>query len=54
MGSNNVFGYSYANTVGADGQYARQAITQPADRFFFVGFFWTISADKKRNQLENL
>lgn len=54
MGSDNVFGYSYANTPGADGQYARQAITQPADRFFFVGFFWTISTDKKTNQLNNL
>jgi len=54
MGSNNVFGYSYANNPGADGMYARQAITQPADRFFFVGFFWTISDDKKSNQLDNL
>ncbi len=53
-GSDNVFGYSYANTQGADGLYARQAITQPADRFFFVGFFWTISDDKTKNQLDNL
>jgi hypothetical protein len=53
-GSDNVFGYEYANTPGADGQFARQAITQPADRFFFIGFFWTISSDKKANQLDNL
>ena len=54
LGNDNVFGYSYANTPGSDGQFARQAITQPASRFFFVGFFWTISSDKKSNMLENL
>ncbi|MXN90777.1 TonB-dependent receptor plug domain-containing protein [Flavobacterium sp. Sd200] len=54
IGSDNIFGYTYANNPGADGQFARQAITQPASRFFFVGFFWTISDDKKSNQLENL
>ncbi len=53
-GSQNVFGYTYANNAGPDGVFARQEITQPADRFFFVGFFWTISADKKSNQLNNL
>jgi len=54
LGNDNVFGYSYANNPGADGQFARQAITQPASRFFFVGFFWTISNNKKSNMLENL
>jgi CarboxypepD_reg-like domain/TonB-dependent Receptor Plug Domain len=54
MGSNNVFGYTYANNPDASGFYNRQAITQAADRFFFVGFFWTISNDKSRNQLDNL
>lgn len=54
LGYNNVFGYTYANNAGADGQFARQAVTQPASRFFFVGFFWTISDDKKSNNLENL
>ena len=53
-GSNNIFGYTYANNQGIDGQYARQAITQPASRFFFVGFFWTIGTDKSKNQLNNL
>lgn len=53
-GSDNVFGYTYAAMPGADGQFARQAITQPADRFFFIGFFWTISEDKMKNQLDNL
>ncbi|MES2810908.1 MAG: TonB-dependent receptor [Bacteroidota bacterium] len=54
LGNNNVFGYQYANSPDLNGQFQRQAITQPADRFFFVGFFWTISSDKKKNQLDNL
>lgn len=54
LGRDNVFGYQYANSPDLNGVYQRQAIGQPADRFFFVGFFWTISSDKKKNQLENL
>lgn len=54
LGSDNVFGYNYADNPDVNGQFARQAVTQPADRFFFVGFFWTISDDKKTNQLDNL
>lgn len=54
LGTDNVFGYTYANDPGANGMYARQAVRQAADRFIFVGFFWTISDDKKSNQLDNL
>ncbi|MGV3458915.1 MAG: TonB-dependent receptor [Flavobacterium sp.] len=54
LGTENVFGYTYANNAGPDGSFARQAITQPADRFFFIGFFWTISDNKQTNQLNNL
>ncbi len=54
IGNENVFGYNYANNPDMNGMYARQAVTQPADRFFFIGFFWTISDDKKTNQLDNL
>lgn len=54
LGRDNVFGYQYANSTDMNGVYQRQAIGQPADRFFFVGFFWTISNDKKSNQLDNL
>ncbi len=54
LGNSNVFGYQYANSPDLNGQFQRQAITQPADRFFFVGFFWTISSDKNKNQLDNL
>ena len=53
-GIKNVYGYNYANTPNSVGIYESQAIVPTADRFFFVGFFWTISKDKKVNQLENL
>ncbi|WP_420602216.1 TonB-dependent receptor [Flagellimonas sp.] len=51
---NNVSDYQYANTPKGSGVYNRRAITPPADSFFFVGFFWTISTDGKSNQLDNL
>lgn len=51
---NNISNYQYANTPNVDGVYNRRAITPPADSFFFVGFFWTISTDGKSNQLDNL
>jgi hypothetical protein len=54
LGSQNVFGYDYASTPDANGVYNRQAVTPTADRFFFVGFFWTISENKNDNQLKNL
>ena len=54
LGTDNVFGYDYANNPDGNGQFQRQAVRQPADRFFFVGFFWTISDNKKQNQLKNL
>ncbi|RTY89167.1 TonB-dependent receptor [Flavobacterium sp. GSP27] len=54
LGSQNVFGYEYVNNPDNAGFYNRKAIIPTADRFFFVGFFWTISNDKKDNQLKNL
>lgn len=54
LGTQNVFGYEYANTPDSNGFYNRRAITPTADRFFFIGFFWTISDNKKDNQLDNL
>lgn len=54
LGFNNISNYQYANSPNADGFFDRRAITPPADSFFFVGFFWTISDDKKSNQLDNL
>jgi len=54
LGTQNVYGYEYANSPDNNGFYNRRAITPTADRFFFVGFFWTISDNKKDNQLNNL
>ena len=53
LGTQNVFGYEYANQK-TNGVYNRRTITPTADRFFFLGFFWTISENKKDNQLKNL
>jgi hypothetical protein len=54
LGTKNVFGYNYKNTPNMNGNFDRQAIVPNADSFFFVGFFWTISDDKKSNNLNNL
>jgi hypothetical protein len=54
LGTQNVFGYEYANKLNEAGVYNRKEIIPTADRFFFIGFFWTISNDKKDNQLRNL
>jgi outer membrane cobalamin receptor len=54
LGTQNIFGYNYANTPNGIGIYERKAVTPTADRFFFVGFFWTISDNKNDNQLKNL
>jgi len=54
LGTKNVFGYNYKDTPNTQGKFDRQAIIPNADRFFFVGFFWTISDNKKTNQLDNL
>ncbi|KGL64215.1 TonB-dependent receptor [Polaribacter sp. Hel1_85] len=54
LGTQNVFGYNYKNTAEPNKKFDRQAIIPNADSFFFVGFFWTISDNKKTNQLDNL
>ena len=53
LGTQNVFGYEYAD-VRKNNVYNRREITPTANRFFFVCFFWTISDNKKDNQLNNL
>lgn len=53
-GFKNVNGYQYANTPSIDGIFERRTIRPTADTFFVVGFFWTISDDKRSNQLDNL
>jgi hypothetical protein len=54
LGTQNVYGYDYAKLPDANGVYNRQAVTPTADRFFLIGFFWTISQNKNDNQLKNL
>lgn len=54
LGFNNINNYQYANSPNTDGLFERRTIRPAADQFFFVGFFWTISTDKKSNQLDNL
>ncbi len=54
LGTQNVYGYDYAKLPDAGGVYKRQAVTPNADRFFLIGFFWTISQNKNENQLKNL
>ncbi len=54
LGFKNVNGYQYANTPNINGNFNRRALRPATDQFFFVGFFWTISEDKKSNQLDNL
>lgn len=54
LGTKNINGYQYANQQNNAGSFDRRAITPSADRFFFVGFFWTISDNKNDNQLDNL
>ncbi|WP_136481957.1 TonB-dependent receptor [Cognatitamlana onchidii] len=54
LGFKNVNGYQYSNTPDMNGDFNRRALRPAADQFFFIGFFWTISDDKKSNQLDNL
>lgn len=54
LGTKNINGYQYANTPDMNGNFNRRALRPALDQFFFVGFFWTISEDKKSNQLDNL
>ncbi|WP_142785547.1 TonB-dependent receptor [Changchengzhania lutea] len=54
LGFKNINGYQYADIPNENGQFNRRALTPATDQFFFVGFFWTISDDKKSNQLDNL
>ncbi len=54
LGVRNVFGYEYANQPDVNGVFQRSTLRPAQDQFFFIGFFWTISDDKKSNQLDTL
>ncbi|MCZ6594350.1 MAG: TonB-dependent receptor [Bacteroidetes bacterium] len=53
-GFTNINSYQYANTPDINGNFNRRAVRPAADQFFFIGFFWTISEDGTKNQLDNL
>lgn len=54
LGNEPVFGYNYSQQRDTNGIYRAQAVTPTAKRFVFIGFFWTISQNKRDNQLDNL
>ena len=65
LSSQKILFLSVENLFGQDPVYAYEfssqypsvqpvGITSAAKRFLFVGFFWTISSNKKINQLDNL
>lgn len=54
LGFNNIFGYQYNVMPNEEGVYEGAAIKPQAKRFFFIGFFITLSKDKNANQLNNL
>jgi len=53
-GFTNINSYQYTSAPDINGNYNRRAVRPAADQFFFVGFFWTISEDGTKNQLDNL
>ncbi|WP_417886842.1 TonB-dependent receptor [Zunongwangia sp.] len=54
LNTDNIYGYDYSNTRSNNGSYNAVAVRPSANRFFFVGFFWTLSNNKNRNQLDQL
>lgn len=54
IGIKNINGYNYADLPNESGFYERMENRPSMDRFFFIGFFWTISENKQRNQLDTL
>ncbi len=54
LGSNQIFGYQFADTPDETGHYASRAIRPPARRFLFLGVFITFSKKAVLNQLPNL
>lgn len=54
LGLKNINGYQYAHSPNLNGVHKRQVLRPAMDQFFFIGYFWTLSSDKKANQLKNL
>lgn len=54
LGYKQEYGYRFSNTPNAEGNYDKQLITPPADRFFILGCFITLSKSGKENQLDKI
>jgi hypothetical protein len=54
LGYQQEYGYRFSNTPNSDGKYDKQLITPPADRFFILGCFITLSKSGKENQLDKI
>jgi len=54
LGRENIFGYQYSSQPNEQGHFREMAVPQSANRFLFLGLFYTLSSDKKANQLNNL
>lgn len=54
LGQSPIYGYKYSQTPNAQGSFTGTAILPTAKKFVFIGFFWTISRNKKDNNLDNL
>jgi len=54
LGSENIFGYEYANQVNSANVFQGRPVSQMADRFIFLGVFLTLSKDNNANMLNNL
>ena len=54
LGNRPIYGYEYSTTRNTSGQFEGRAMIPTAKRFALLGFFWTISKNKKDNQLDQL
>ncbi len=54
LGFDNIYGYQYSKEVNDLGIYDRQAVKAGANRFIFIGIFYTFSKDKEINQLRSI
>ncbi|MFD1551344.1 TonB-dependent receptor [Putridiphycobacter roseus] len=54
LGYKQSYGYEFANTPNEAGVYEKALITPPADRFFIIGCFITLSKTGDKNQLDKI
>ncbi|COY72827.1 Outer membrane cobalamin receptor protein [Mycobacterium tuberculosis] len=54
LGNKPIYTYEFSPQPNSNGRFDSRAITPTAKRFLFLGFFWTISKNKKDNQLDQL